>query len=57
MSLFENKTKENKMHGQTSKDHLSHKKPDTQVNDCSTFVHLGRYNSLGSLKPLLWYTC
>ena len=51
------KTKqENKMHGQTSKYHLSSqkkKKTDTQVNDCSAFVHMGRCKSLGSLKLLL----
>ena len=29
------------------------KNPDTQINDYSAFLHMGRCKSLGSLKPFL----
>ena len=33
----------------------NHKKPDTQINDYSAFLYMGRCKSLGSLKPFLGY--
>ena len=54
-TFIENKTKKTKCKVKHQKITSNHKKPDTQMNDYSAFLHMGRCKNLGSLKPFLGY--